>query len=113
MAYCRILDNKSESLVMEMKKVDDRLQFSADIRLELLVNGRLIPLAKIGPDYAVLRTPQEIQAGESAVLIMVVDGREHQWDIVLQHGAVPFEEKFNYRVKGESKQRSLFNPLLH
>lgn len=91
--------------------MDTRAEFSAEIRLDLLVNGQTIPLAKVGPNYAVLRDRQEIAAGQSAVLIMSVDGREHRWEIVLEHGVVPFDQHFTYRVKRYPKQLSLFSPL--
>lgn len=73
--------------------------FSAEVRLELLVGGRTIPLAKAGPGYAVLRKGEQIRACDDAVLIMTVDGREHRWEIVLKHDVVPFDDRFHYDVK--------------
>lgn len=93
--------------------MDIQAQFSAEIRLDLIVNGRTIPLAKVGPNYAVLQDRVEIAAGSAAVLVMSVDGREHRWEIVLEHGVVPFEDSFDYRVTRYPEQKSLFVPGLH
>jgi hypothetical protein len=95
-----------------MKTARLQEQFSADVRLDLLVDGRLIPLAKIGPEYAVLQNPDDVPAGQDAVLIMNVDGREHRWEIQLKEGIVPFDESFSFRVTRYPHQDSLFNPLL-
>jgi hypothetical protein len=93
--------------------MDVQAQFSADIRLDLLVDGQKIPLAKVGPNYAVLQGPVEIPAGSIALLVMTVDGREHRWEIVLENGIVPFDETFGYRVTRYPEQKSLFVPGLH
>jgi hypothetical protein len=86
-------------------------EFSADVALNLVIEGRVIPLAKIGPGYAVLRRPEEIAPGTAASIFMTVDGREHQWQVVLPHGAVPFENKFFFRTTRQP-ERTLFNPFL-
>ena len=96
-----------------MREIDTEAQFSADIRLDLLVDGRAIPLAKVGPNYAVLQERVEIPAGSPAVLLMTVDGRVHRWEIVIEDGIVPFEESFGYRVTRCPEQKSLFIPGLH
>jgi hypothetical protein len=88
-------------------------QFSADIRLDLVVNGRSIPLARVGPNYAVLQERVDIPAGSPAILLMNVDGREHRWEIVLENGIVPFEEAFSYRITRYPEQNSLFIQGLH
>jgi len=87
-------------------------QFSANVRFDLLVNGRLLALAKLGPGYAVLQTPDDVPAGQDAVLIMNVDGREHRWEVQLKNGIVPFGERFEFQVTRYPHQESLFNPFL-
>jgi len=95
-----------------MKTTNLQEQFSADVRLDLLVNGRLIPLAKVGPGYAVLQNRDDVPAGQDATLIMHVDGREHRWEIQLKEGIVPFDESFAFRITRHPLQDSLFNELL-
>jgi hypothetical protein len=96
-----------------MAKMDVQAQFSADIRLDLVVGCHTIPLAKVGPNYAVLQEQTEVEAGSPALLIMKVDGREHRWEIVLDDGIVPFDDTFRFRVTRYPEQTSLFVPGLH
>jgi hypothetical protein len=88
-------------------------QFSADIRLDLVIGDRSVPLAKVGPNYAVLQERIDIPPGTAAILLMKVDGREHRWEIVLEHGIVPFEDTFGYRVTRYPERKSLFIQGLH
>ena len=64
--------------------------YSANIRLQLLVGDQIFPLAKIGPESIVLREAIELPACE-AEISMSVDGREHRWQVFLTDGAVPFD----------------------
>jgi len=89
--------------------------FSANVRIRLEVEGRTIPLAetgsiprKAGMGYAVPCEPQEIPVGTAATLIVHIDDRELRWGVVLEHGAVPFDERFRYRIKEYPSQPSLF-----
>ncbi|HLJ10590.1 MAG TPA: hypothetical protein VKU82_05345 [Planctomycetaceae bacterium] len=86
-------------------------EFSADVTLNLVVEGRWLPLTRIGPGYAVLRSPENIPPGTTAVIFLAVDGREHQWHVVLPHGSVPFDHKFFFRTT-RGPEQSLFNPFL-
>lgn len=86
-------------------------EFSADVALHLIVGEREMPLAKIGPGYAVLRDAEEIPAGTEGMIFMVVDGRKHYWHVVLRHGIVPFEKKFFFNTTREP-ERTLVNPFL-
>lgn len=86
-------------------------EFSADVRLDLLVNGQTIPLSKVGPNYAVLSEAQDLPAGAPATLVMNVDGREHRWEVVLKEGGVPFDNQVTYVVTRYPHQTSLFHPL--
>jgi hypothetical protein len=56
----------------------------------LLVNGQSHKLAQIGPDFVRLREPAEIPPGR-AEMLMLVDGAEHRWSVILKVGAVPFD----------------------
>ncbi|MBS0264099.1 MAG: hypothetical protein JSS02_19340 [Planctomycetes bacterium] len=86
-------------------------EFSADLALRLVIGDREMPLTKIGPSYAVLRDEEEIPAGTRGIIFLVVDGREHRWDVILRHGTVPFDRKFFFdTTKGPA--RTLFNPFL-
>jgi hypothetical protein len=84
-------------------------QFSAEVRLGLVIRDRRIPIAQVGPGFAMLREPIEIQPGEKAVLIMTVDGREHKWKITLKNGAVPFDRKVEYVINRYPRHACLFD----
>jgi hypothetical protein len=76
----------------------DQVPYSASVRLELLVDGRRIPLSHVGDNYAILRDLEEAEIGAPAVLIMNVDGREHMLEIVLVHGIAPIDRVFRYEI---------------
>ncbi len=86
-------------------------EFSADVALCLIVGDREMPLAKIGPGYAVLRDEDDIPAGTAGIIFFAVDGREHRWQVILRHGTVPFEKKFFFDTT-RGPERTLFNPFL-
>lgn len=96
-----------------MASVDLQERYSANVSLDLLVDGRKIPLAKVGPEKGVLQERHEIPAGQEAVLLMMVDGREHRWEIVLENGIAGFDEEFAFRVKRYPQQLNLFNSVTH
>ena len=63
-----------------------RNEYSAVIRLELLVDGRSLPLAQIAPDVIVFAQPTELPPC-NAVILMYVDDVERQWKVILPAGA--------------------------
>jgi hypothetical protein len=64
--------------------------YSSLVRLYLVCEGQTYDLAQIAPNSVTLRKPAELPPGNAEV-VMVVDGDEHRWPVVLEHGAVPFE----------------------
>lgn len=64
--------------------------FSADVQLELAVNGRRLPLAQIEPGQITLREAVELEPCR-AEIVMTIDGHQHRWPVLLVDGAVPFE----------------------
>jgi hypothetical protein len=82
--------------------------FSARVDLSLAVGQEVIPLAKIGYRRAVPATRIEIAPGTRAVLIVTIDGRERRWDVVLDEGALPFDEEFAFRMLTYPPEPPLF-----
>ncbi|WP_092050681.1 hypothetical protein [Planctomicrobium piriforme] len=81
-----------------------RSNYSSHVRLELLLDGHCYRVAKTGPSYFVLTDQVDLPAA-AAVLRMIVDGREHLWNIFLKNGAVPFDERVEFeRIKPELAQ---------
>ncbi len=65
--------------------------YSSTVSLHLLVDGRMIPLAQVGPDYAILREPMSLPQC-NAEIIVGIDGREHRSAVRLVDGAAPDNE---------------------
>jgi hypothetical protein len=66
--------------------------YSSRVQLSLEIADRVYPLSHVGPDFVQLRRATSISAGTGQV-IMMVDGRERRWRVVLPNGAVPFDAR--------------------
>jgi hypothetical protein len=64
--------------------------YSSEVELRLVVDGRIIPLAKMDQSFVVLREAISLPECEGEI-VMSVDGRLHTWPVKLPHGAVPFD----------------------
>ncbi|SPE63078.1 hypothetical protein SBV1_950015 [Verrucomicrobia bacterium] len=60
--------------------------------MALLLNGRTLPVAQMGPDFLLLETPAEHPAGTAHVLLSV-DGHEERWAVRLPLGIQPGEKR--------------------
>jgi hypothetical protein len=56
--------------------------YSSRVELFVIINGERIPVAKLGSDSFVLREPRSLSHGDAQLLISI-DGREEQHEIVL------------------------------
>jgi hypothetical protein len=65
-----------------------RSTHSADVRIELTVNGHVFLVAKLGPDFVVLRNPIAHPPAE-AELMLAIDGDVRRWRVELIDGIVP------------------------
>jgi hypothetical protein len=61
------------------------LGHSADVRIDLRVNGHDLPVAQLGPDFLVLRNPADYPPGD-AEIAMSIDGQESRWLVNLVDG---------------------------
>jgi len=55
---------------------------SANVRIALAVNGYVFSVAKLGPDFVVLRNPIP-HAPAEAELSLSIDGQEERWRVEL------------------------------
>ena len=62
--------------------------YSADVRIELLIDGQSIPVAQAGGDRLVFRQPVSFSTpyGE---LLMRIDGHEQRWRVALRTTTQP------------------------
>lgn len=77
---------------------------SATVVAILRVDGVEYPLASVGPRHFVLRQAQDIPIHSRAVVEINVDGDAFAWNIILNHGASPFESRVEFQ---RSRQRRL------
>jgi len=61
---------------------------SADVRMTLSVNGHVLPIAQLGPDFLILRTTVEHPAA-NAEISLTIDGDESRWTVHLANGIHP------------------------
>jgi hypothetical protein len=59
--------------------------YSADVRMQLNVNGFVLPIGQLGPDFIILRNAPEHPPAE-AEIVMSIDGEESRWMVHLPEG---------------------------
>jgi hypothetical protein len=62
--------------------------YSADVRMYLSVNGHVLPISHLGPDFLILRTPVEHDPAD-AEISLPIDGDEKRWTVHLANGNHP------------------------
>jgi hypothetical protein len=58
---------------------------SAEVRMELCVNGLVLPIAQLGPNFLVLENPINHPPTDGEIG-MWIDGREDRWRVRLAEG---------------------------
>jgi hypothetical protein len=58
---------------------------SAQVKIQLLIDGGSVPVAQLGPNFLLLDAPFEHPPG-NARLVLQVDQSERRWDICLPQG---------------------------
>jgi hypothetical protein len=61
---------------------------SADVRIQLFVNGHVLKIAQLGPQFLMLDQPVEHPPGDAEIL-MSVDGKQERWRVHLPGGISP------------------------
>jgi hypothetical protein len=67
---------------------DSLRRHSADVRIELRLDGRVLPVAQAGPDRLSFDQAVLLPDGP-AELAITVDGRERRWHVTLHPGPAP------------------------
>jgi hypothetical protein len=62
-----------------------KLGHSADIRMQLSVNGSVLPIAQLGPGFLILKEPIDHPPSDGEIAVWI-DGSERRWRIHLEHG---------------------------
>ena len=58
---------------------------SADVRINLILNGNSIPVAQLGPGFLLLDAPSDHPPGEGSIVLRV-DQSEKTWSVRLPEG---------------------------
>src|ERR1041384_5402438 len=58
---------------------------SADVRINLILNGHSIPVAQLGPGFLLLDRPKDHPPGPASIVLRV-DQSEERWDVHLPQG---------------------------
>ena len=66
----------------------NRRAYSADVRMHLSVNGRILPIAQLGPDFLILAQPAGHPPAEAEITLSI-DGHVQRWAVYLPYGIVP------------------------
>jgi hypothetical protein len=71
--------------------------YSADVRMELHVNGHVLPIGQLGPDFLILREAAEYPPTDAEISLSV-DGRMRRWRVRLVDGIAT--ERVRTRISG-------------
>jgi hypothetical protein len=58
---------------------------SADVRMELRLDGHVLPIAQLGPDFLILTHPLDHPPAEAEIALSI-DGHESRWPVRLHEG---------------------------
>ena len=58
---------------------------SAQVKIQLLIDGGSVPVSQLGPDFLLLDEPFDHPSG-NAGLVLQVDQKERRWAICLPNG---------------------------
>jgi hypothetical protein len=60
---------------------------SAQVRMELFLDGQVLPIAQFGPDFLILEKPAD-HSPTNGEILMSIDGHERRWTVYLPDGLV-------------------------
>lgn len=63
----------------------EKASHSADVRMHLSVNGHILSIGHLGPDYVILDNPIDHPPSDAEVSLSV-DGNETRWQVKLVDG---------------------------
>ncbi len=81
---------------------------SAEVRMHLRLNGQVLPIAQLGPDFLVLKDPIDHPSAD-AEIDLTIDGVEDRWRVHLIEGLAIEKRKATLRPVNEKHRRR--NPI--
>jgi hypothetical protein len=70
---------------------------SADVKIDLVLNGHSIPVAQLGPGFLLIDEPADYPPGEAS-LILRVDESTERWTVRLPEGISASSKRVNIVV---------------
>jgi hypothetical protein len=61
--------------------------YSADVRMQLCINGHVLSIGQLGPDFIILDNPAQHPPADAEIALWI-DGRERRWHVHLPEGIV-------------------------
>lgn len=77
----------------------EKLAHSADVQMHLSVNGHVISIGHLAPDYVILDNPIDHPPCD-AEIFMSVDGKESRWRVKLLDGLSASQPRSRISVYG-------------
>ena len=77
----------------------EKLAHSADVKMYLSVNGHIMSIGHLGPDYLILDNPID-HPPTDAEICMSVDGQESRWRVNLVDGLSANQARAQISVSG-------------
>lgn len=71
-----------------MNAPHEKLGFSTEVRMQLSVNGYVLSVAQLGPDFLILETPADHPPAEAEIAVWI-DDHERRWHVHLPDGISP------------------------
>jgi hypothetical protein len=65
---------------------------SADVRINLCINGQVLPIAQLGPGFFILRKTID-HPPTHAEIDLSIDGNKHRWSVYLPEGLSTGQEE--------------------
>jgi hypothetical protein len=66
--------------------------YSAEVQMELRVNGRVFSVGQLGPDFVMLDDPVEHPPADGEMMVSI-DGEVKRWPVWLPDGVVPGKDR--------------------
>ncbi|MCA9288550.1 MAG: hypothetical protein KDA05_08190 [Phycisphaerales bacterium] len=85
----------AESNAIEAPPAVPRSGYSAEVEMHVLVSGRAVPLAQVGPASLTLRSPERLPTGDATVRV-VVDGTRFEMRVAID---APDQETTEYPAR--------------
>ena len=77
----------------------EKLAHSADVQMQLSVNGHMLSIGHLGPDYVVLDTPIDHPPSDAEISLSV-DGKESRWEVQLVDGLSADQARARISISG-------------